>query len=97
MSVYLLHLDPPLHRASHYCGYTPDRDVTRRVSEHLACGSKASPLVRAAVQAGSRVVIARTWNGPEADRVFERRIKNRKKVRKLCPVCSGQGVLNLES
>jgi hypothetical protein len=60
MSLYLLHLEPQFKHAKHYLGFTPDDDVTRRVSEHLACGAKASPLVKATLQAGSRVTVART-------------------------------------
>jgi predicted GIY-YIG superfamily endonuclease len=46
MSIYLLHLDPKYRHAAHYVGFTPEEDVTRRVSEHLAGGAKASPLVK---------------------------------------------------
>ena len=96
MSVYLLCIDPPLHHARHYCGWTSDEDVSRRVREHTDCLQSGSPLVRAAIQAGCRVRIARTWTGPDADRRLERRIKNLHGTR-VCPLCKGQGELPLEA
>jgi predicted GIY-YIG superfamily endonuclease len=90
MSIYLLHLDPKYRHAAHYVGFTPEQDVTRRVSEHLAGGAKASPLVKVALQAGSRVTIARTWTGEGATRTRERQIKNSRHVPKYCPLCREQ-------
>lgn len=85
-TVYLLHLDPPVEHARHYLGWT--LDVDRRLAQHQR--GAGSPLVAAAVAAGSTVVLARTWVG--VDRFFERRLKNRHAAPKLCPVCSGDHV-----
>jgi len=87
MPLYLLHLEPGYKHAKHYLGFTEERDVTRRVNEHLACGAKASPLIKAALQAGCRVTIARTWTDEMATRTRERQIKNTRHVPDYCPIC----------
>ena len=87
MSLYLLHLEPSYKHARHYLGYAEGTDVTRRVNEHLACGAKASPLIKAALQAGSRVIIARTWTDETATRTRERQLKNTRSVPDYCPLC----------
>lgn len=86
-ALYLLHLDPPLKHARPYLGFSQAEDVTQRVSEHLACGAKASPLVKAALHAGSRVTVARTWTGSDVSRTQERKFKNAKNVPHLSPIC----------
>ena len=92
MSVYLLHLDPPVAHACHYVGYSQERTVTHRVNQHLAGGSKASPLIIAALMQGSRVTLARAWEGDEFDRTFERRLKNLggKARTHRCPLCAAR-------
>ena len=50
-TVYVLHFDPPYRHAAHYVGWTAG-DVEVRVGTHLR--GAGSPLVRAAVAAGSR-------------------------------------------
>ena len=82
--LYLLHFSRRLRHAGHYLGYADD--VERRVAEHLAAGSKASPLVRAAIAAGAAVELVRTW--PEGDRTLERRLKRHNHGPRLCPVCN---------
>ena len=81
--LYLLHFDPPYAHAAHYLGWA--RQIDRRVAEHLAGGVKASPLVRAAVAAGSTVTVARTW--PGGTRVLERRLKVQGGLSRHCPTC----------
>lgn len=80
-TVYLLHFDPPLRHASHYIGIAEDGDVQRRLGEHLR--GLGSPLVAAAVSAGSTVRVVRTWEG---DRGTERRKKNSHGP-DVCPEC----------
>ena len=89
MSVYLLHLDPPVAHASHYVGYSQERTVAHRVNQHLAGGSKASPLIIAALMQGSCVTLARAWESDEYDRAFERYLKTRDSEgrRNRCPIC----------
>lgn len=77
---YLLHFDPPYRHAGHYIGWT--EDLEGRLRDHLS--GRGSPLVRAAVEAGSLVVVARLW--PDRDRRFERRLHNTHGSR-LCPRC----------
>lgn len=83
-SVYLLHFDPPFKHARHYVGFC-EQPVIDRVQEHL--DGRGSPLVKAAVAAGSHVEIARVWSS--VDRQFERRLKKWKNVPRLCPRCNG--------
>lgn len=81
--LYLLHFDPKLCHAQHYLGFSDD--VRRRVHEHVGGGSHSSPLVRAAIAAGSSVSLTRVWVG--GDRTLERKLKNRHRLAPLCPVC----------
>lgn len=86
--VYLLHLDPGVPRGGgvnsrHYIGWT--LNVDQRLNEHTR--GTGSPLVKAAVDTGSTVTLARTW--PGVDRNFERQLKNRKTAPRLCPICVG--------
>ncbi len=82
-AVYVLHFDPPYLHAGHYVGFTEHEDVATRIDEHLL--GRGSPLVKAAVAAGSRVDLAHVFVG--GDRNFERRIKNRADVGKWCRCC----------
>lgn len=85
--LYLLHFDPPYLHAGHYLGYSDD--IERRVAEHLAANGKASPLVRAALHAGSDVTVARTW--PRLGRREERRLKRQGGLSRHCPRCRATG------
>lgn len=85
MTVYVLHFDPPYQHARHYIGYTPDPTHTRRVREHMEMGTKGSPLVRAALQAGCEVVVAAVY--PGAGRDYEAWLKARRDTRRWCPTC----------
>lgn len=82
-TLYLLHFEPPYKHARHYLGWTQNPES--RFDRHLA--GRGSPLVKAALAAGSIVTVARTWSG---DRNEERRIKNGKNVPRLCPTCQGE-------
>lgn len=84
MSVYLLHFSAPYHHARHYLGYSAD--PAARFETHTR--GAGSPLVRAAVQAGLGVVLARLW--PDGDRTFERELKNQKNTPRLCPICQNE-------
>jgi hypothetical protein len=92
LSTYLLHIEPAFHHAAHYCGFTEERTVTHRVNQHLSGGSKASPLIVAALMAGHTVTLARAWEGDAFDRAFERRLKNLggRARTKRCPVCEAR-------
>lgn len=79
---YLLHFDPPYHHAKHYIGWTVDLEA--RVDRHF--DGHGSPLVRAAIEAGVVITVARVW--PDGDRTLERKLHNRHGTR-LCPICKG--------
>jgi hypothetical protein len=89
MSLYLLHIEPRYKHAGHYLGFCESDNVDRRVNQHLAAGSKASPLVLAALMSGCTVTLARKWEGPQYDRKAERAKKARGHAR-LCPLCRQQ-------
>lgn len=86
--VYLLHLEPGYRHARHYLGWTALR-VSQRVAQHLAAGSRSSPLIKAALAAGSSVEISRTW--PGGDRTLERRLKRQGGLSRHCPTCRERG------
>jgi predicted GIY-YIG superfamily endonuclease len=80
-TVYVLHFDPPYRHAGHYIGWAQDADA--RIAQHLA--GAGSPLVRAAVRAGSRVRVAATFAG---SRYLERRLKRwHNTTARVCPIC----------
>jgi hypothetical protein len=82
MSIYLLHIDPPLKHARHYIGFC-EGDPEDRLKQHLS--GRGSPLIKAAVAAGSSITIAHVI--PDGDRTMERRLKNRGGAARWCPVC----------
>lgn len=85
--LYLLHFSPRYLHAGHYLGYA--ESIARRVSEHTSCGGRSSPLVRAAIGAGSSVTVARTWPGEW--RRTERRLKRGGGLSRHCPICRQTG------
>jgi len=91
-TVYLLHFEPPYRAATvtggvkvagHYLGSTV-QSVEARLREHLE--GRGSPLVRAAVAAGSVVTVTRTWKG---GRQLERQLKRRHRHASYCEACRG--------
>jgi hypothetical protein len=98
---YLLHFDQPIGnpqnrraQAQHYLGHADRLD--RRALQHLT--GRGAKITQALVARGIGFQIARTWPG---SRSFERKLKNRKNARKLCPICraqppKGQFVMDLD-
>lgn len=83
MSVYILHLSPPLRHARHYIGFSDQ--VKKRFAHHLAgTGSRFTQVCR---EMGITLTLARVI--PKATRTDERRMKNdsRMRLREKCPVC----------
>jgi hypothetical protein len=80
-TTYLIHIDPPYKHAKHYKGWT-DRPVGLRFADHLA--GRGALLTRLAVQAGSRLTLARVW--PDTTRDREDSIK-RHGGKRMCPEC----------
>jgi hypothetical protein len=87
--LYLLHIDPPYRHARHYLGFTARATLAARLTEHALCGSKASPLLKAAMRAGCIVSIARIWQ--DGTRTHERRLKQQGGLSRHCPVCRAEG------
>jgi predicted GIY-YIG superfamily endonuclease len=84
--LYLLHFDPRYLHAGHYLGYT--QDLMKRFNLHLR--GKGSPLVRAAVKNGSKVVLVRLWNEDgNAEQEIKRVVGSRAR---LCPVCNPKAI-----
>lgn len=81
--VYLIHLQRKHHHASHYIGWSSDVDM--RLEIHRK-GKSGVALIRAVMKSGNSISVVRVWEG--ADRDFERKLKNRKKARLLCPICN---------
>jgi predicted GIY-YIG superfamily endonuclease len=83
-TVYLLHFDAPVgnerHRAQHYLGSTSD--LPGRLEAHRA--GRSARLLEVLHERGIGFACVRTWPGGRSE---ERRLKNRKKARALCPVC----------
>jgi len=69
----------PLHHAQHYLGFTDDLDA--RTARHL--NGFGGPHAAVFSELGISFTIARTWN---SDWKLERKLKNRKNGRKLCPI-----------
>lgn len=96
-TIYLLHFEPPYRApigetgrvkvAGHYLGSTGG-DVTKRLGEHLA--GHGSPLIRAAVRAGSEIHLAATWPGGRDE---ERKAKRAHHHARRCPFCTGAAEL----
>lgn len=93
-TVYLLHLEPAysvayvdrdgvdrVKRAGHYLGSTAQA-VEARIAEHVA--GRGSPLIAAAIAAGSRVELVKTWPG---GRDLERRLKRAHHHARHCSTC----------
>lgn len=94
MTVYLLHLHEPLSRgvsrkgtklqAGHYIGWTDD--LVGRILEHA--DGHGARFTQVAVERGIQFALARVWEGKQADRRFERRLKKAKMGPVLCPICN---------
>lgn len=80
--VYLIHMDTPMAHAQHYIGYADS--VAKRVRKHGT--SEGARMLQVAAQRGITFQHVRSWWG--MGRSFERKLKNRKKSRQLCPVCT---------
>lgn len=80
--LYLLHFHPSYQHARHYLGWTAGKDPCERIRTHLL--GRGSPLIKAAIHFGCRILVADTFPG---DRIKERLLKRRSHVRAWCPLC----------
>ncbi len=83
-TVYMLHFTRPYYHARHYLGFATK--LERRLINHLS--GRGSPLVRAVVEAGIEVFLARRWD--QVTSKLERRGHDDSGYRlATCPICSG--------
>ena len=83
--VYLLHFDRRYRHAGHYIGFAKSEHTLPRRIEHHRTGTGAR-LTQVVSAAGITFDVVRTW--PDADRTFERRLKDQKHGPRLCPKCN---------
>lgn len=81
---YLIHFDQPIsdgRPAQHYLGWSNDIDA--REAEHRA--GRGARLIQVAIERGINFRRVRVWEG--YSRTDERKLKNRRDARALCPIC----------
>jgi len=81
---YLFHFSAPVsdrHTCQHYLGF--GEDLEKRIAQQLA--GRGANLTRVAIERGITLTLVRTW--PGYSRTDERRLKNQKDGRALCPIC----------
>lgn len=83
--VYLIHFDTPIAHARHYLGFTDN--LKKRLFQHEH--GKGARLLEVAKQRGIVWHCVRTW--ADATRTDERKFKNRKKIKRYCPMCKAEG------
>lgn len=76
-------------------GFT--QDLIRRIFEHSE--GKGARFMEVCVERGITFALARTWEGEWVSRSTERKLKNFKNARKLCPMCNPRALkyMNLET
>jgi predicted GIY-YIG superfamily endonuclease len=90
--VYLIHMESPVtagRPAQHYIGWSTD--VFVRLQEHRK--NMGARILEVCNERGIQYHLVRVWKGQS--RTFERKLKNRKNARLLCPVCSGKAARKL--
>lgn len=80
-TVYLIHLDEKISHAQHYIGWT---NFFEKRIEHHRNGNGAKFLAEA-VRLSINFEVVRTWKNKDGN--FERKLKNQKNARRLCPKC----------
>jgi hypothetical protein len=84
--VYLLCFDTKLKHAKHYIGFVNNAEgLDARMKKHR--NGSGSKLMAAVAKAGIEFTIARLW--ANADRSFERKLKNHNNSKRFCPICNG--------
>ena len=86
--VYILHLATPLAHARHYTGFSQNgRTLKERIAHHHA-GTAHCRFTEVLHELGIGFEVARVFKN--ADRTFERKLKNTKHVARYCPICNPQ-------
>lgn len=84
MTVYLLHIDPPLRHSKHYVGYCRStKELFERLGRHR--NGTGGVLPREAVKKGSKLSLSIVW--PEASKEFEKYVKQHGGATRYCPMC----------
>ncbi len=84
---YLFHFDQPIsdgHPTQHYLGWA--KDIDAREADHRA--GRGARLTQVAIERGIDFIRVRVWEG--YSRTDERKLKNRKDGRALCPICAAE-------
>src|SRR5688572_1296501 len=83
-TAYLLCFEPRYKHAGHYLGWAKHGSGQQRIAWHIR-GNSGAKLVEAAVRAGCKIFVGRTWAG--VDRDFERKLHNRRDGARMCYRC----------
>lgn len=84
--VYILHLTTPLCHARHYVGWTLNgRTLKERIAHH-ADGTARCRFTEVLHERGIEFTLARVFK--QADRTFERHLKNTNHTARYCPLCN---------
>lgn len=84
MAVYLLCFSEAISHSKHYLGFAVDNDVSARIAKHRS--GQGLRICRAAAKRGIEIRLAVVI--PDADRNFERKLKNQKMANRWCPLCA---------
>lgn len=90
MAVYILHFSMKLHHAQHYVGWASR--VNDRVEHHR--NGTGARLTQVLNELGIAYEVARVFKN--ADRSFERKLKNVKNTKFYCPICMGNKARNYQ-
>lgn len=80
---YLLHFDSKVAGVQHYLGFS--KNIGARFKQHLQGDGNGAELTRRAVAAGVKFSVVRIW--AHATPEDEKRLKAKKNLPRLCPVC----------
>lgn len=85
VTIYLLHFDPPgPNNLRHYIGACYEGNLEARLARHARLGG--SQTVARALKARSTFLVVRLIHGQ--DWATERRLKNARSHRRMCPLCT---------
>lgn len=81
--VYLIHFEKKYFHAQHYIGFVYN-DLDKRIKRHKR--NRGAKLLKALNKANIKWHVVRVWD--DADKEFERKLKNKKNSKTLCPLCN---------
>jgi predicted GIY-YIG superfamily endonuclease len=83
-TAYLFHFAEKYAHAQHYLGFA--EVLENRLAEHFQ--GRGSRLTQVVTSAGIKIECVRTWEN--VTRSDERKLKNRRDARALCPICKAE-------